>query len=97
MPDALTTRRTPSRRWGRSASLVSPAASTGRGWRPLVRVQPFGQGTPWRRIHSASADGCAPDIRILLVPATMRLLVRWNWWFPGRPALKPGISSPQPE
>ena len=24
-------------------------------------------------------------IRILLVPATMRLLGRWNWWLPGRP------------
>jgi RND superfamily putative drug exporter len=27
----------------------------------------------------------ATVIRILLVPATMRLLGRWNWWFPGRP------------
>ena len=23
-------------------------------------------------------------IRVLLVPATMRLLGRWNWWMPGR-------------
>jgi RND superfamily putative drug exporter len=27
----------------------------------------------------------ASVIRILLVPATMRLLGRWNWWLPGRP------------
>ena len=27
----------------------------------------------------------ATIIRSLLVPATMRLLGRWNWWFPGRP------------
>ena len=26
----------------------------------------------------------ATVIRTLLVPATMRLLGRWNWWFPGR-------------
>lgn len=27
----------------------------------------------------------ATIIRALLVPATMRLLGRWNWWLPGRP------------
>jgi putative drug exporter of the RND superfamily len=27
----------------------------------------------------------ATIIRCLLVPATMRLLGRWNWWLPGRP------------
>jgi RND superfamily putative drug exporter len=27
----------------------------------------------------------AAVIRTLLVPATMRLLGRWNWWLPGRP------------
>jgi RND superfamily putative drug exporter len=27
----------------------------------------------------------AAIIRMLLVPATMRLLGRWNWWLPGRP------------
>ena len=27
----------------------------------------------------------ATFIRLLLVPATMRLLGRWNWWLPGRP------------
>ena len=26
----------------------------------------------------------ATVIRTLLVPATMRLLGRWNWWLPGR-------------
>ncbi|HEU5199030.1 MAG TPA: MMPL family transporter, partial [Ktedonobacterales bacterium] len=30
----------------------------------------------------------ATIIRSLLVPATMRLLGRWNWWFPGRPLPK---------
>ena len=27
----------------------------------------------------------ATIIRCLLVPATMRLVGRWNWWLPGRP------------
>ena len=30
----------------------------------------------------------ATIIRSLLVPATMRLLGRWNWWLPGRPVPK---------
>jgi len=29
----------------------------------------------------------ATIIRTLLVPATMRLLGRWNWWLPGRQLL----------
>ncbi len=31
----------------------------------------------------------ASIIRILLVPATMRLLGNWNWWFPGRKTPEP--------
>ncbi|MBA3825691.1 MAG: MMPL family transporter [Ktedonobacterales bacterium] len=31
----------------------------------------------------------ASIIRILLVPATMRLLGKWNWWFPGRKTPEP--------
>ncbi len=30
-------------------------------------------------------------IRLLLVPATMRLLGRWNWWLPGRPLPTPQL------
>jgi RND superfamily putative drug exporter len=26
----------------------------------------------------------ATIVRALLVPATMRLMGRWNWWLPGR-------------
>ncbi len=33
----------------------------------------------------------ATIIRSLLVPATMRLLGRWNWWLPGRPVPKESI------
>ena len=35
----------------------------------------------------------ATIIRALLVPATMRLLGRWNWWLPGKP-LPPKKDSP---
>jgi RND superfamily putative drug exporter len=30
-------------------------------------------------------------IRSLLVPATMRLLGRWNWWLPGSPVQKESV------
>jgi RND superfamily putative drug exporter len=32
-------------------------------------------------------------IRVMLVPATMRLLGRWNWWLPGRGFLRAGPST----
>ncbi len=35
----------------------------------------------------------ATIIRSLLVPATMRLLGRWNWWLPGR-SLPPAPAPP---
>jgi RND superfamily putative drug exporter len=31
----------------------------------------------------------ATIVRLVLVPAAMRLLGRWNWWFPGRPPIAP--------
>ncbi len=34
----------------------------------------------------------ATIVRLVVVPAAMRLLGRWNWWFPGRC----GVSSPGP-
>jgi trehalose monomycolate/heme transporter len=42
----------------------------------------------------------ATVVRILLVPATMRLLGRANWWAPGplrRLYARYGISEPEPE
>jgi RND superfamily putative drug exporter len=40
----------------------------------------------------------ATIIRTLLVPATMRLLGRWNWWLPGRklPVEQP-VEQPAPQ
>ena len=40
----------------------------------------------------------ATIIRTLLVPATMRLLGRWNWWLPGRklPVEQPVEQTAQP-
>ncbi len=45
----------------------------------LVVTKEFGLGLTVAVIVDATI------IRILLVPATMRLLGRWNWWLPGRP------------
>ena len=45
----------------------------------LVVTKEFGLGLSVAVIVDAAI------IRTLLVPATMRLLGRWNWWLPGRP------------
>ena len=39
----------------------------------------------------------ATIIRSLLVPATMRLLGRWNWWLPGRPIPREWTPTSAPE
>jgi RND superfamily putative drug exporter len=31
-------------------------------------------------------------VRLSLVPATMRLMGRWNWWLPGRRTTAPGTT-----
>ncbi len=45
----------------------------------LVTTQEIGVGMTVAILVDATI------IRLLLVPATMRLLGRWNWWLPGRP------------
>ncbi len=45
----------------------------------LVSMQELGLGMTVAVLVDATI------IRTLLVPATMRLLGRWNWWLPGRP------------
>ena len=52
--------------------------------RRLVRLRRHraDQGPGPRHRHRRALD--ATLVRALLVPATMRLLGRWNWWFPGR-------------
>lgn len=45
----------------------------------LVTTQEIGVGIAVAVLVDATI------IRLLLVPATMRLLGRWNWWLPGRP------------
>ncbi len=45
----------------------------------LVVTKEFGVGLTVAIVVDATI------IRTLLVPATMRLLGRWNWWLPGRP------------
>ncbi|MEQ6900846.1 MMPL family transporter [Nocardioides sp. YIM 152588] len=36
----------------------------------------------------------ATVVRMVLVPATMTLLGRWNWWFPGRTFHAPAVPTP---
>ncbi len=38
----------------------------------------------------------ATVVRMVLVPATMTLLGRWNWWFPGRGFGLPAAADPAP-
>jgi RND superfamily putative drug exporter len=47
---------------------------------PLVTVQQLGFSTA----VAIAID--ATIVRLVMVPAAMRLLGRWNWWLPGRPA-----------
>jgi RND superfamily putative drug exporter len=51
----------------------------------LVTTQEIGVGMTVAVLLDATV------IRLLLVPATMRLLGRWNWWLPGRPAPDPPV------
>ena len=36
-------------------------------------------------------------IRLIALPAAMRLMGRWNWWAPtlGRSSIRPGASAPE--
>jgi hypothetical protein len=42
----------------------------------------------WYANLSPAEEKDAAIIRTFLVPATMRLLGHWNWWFPGLPLAK---------
>jgi RND superfamily putative drug exporter len=44
---------------------------------PLVTVQQMGLGTA----IAVAID--ATIVRLVMVPAAMRLMGRWNWWMPG--------------
>jgi RND superfamily putative drug exporter len=50
---------------------------------------------PMKQLGFGMAVAIAIDatlVRLVIVPASMRLLGRWNWWMPGR-----GIPGPQAE
>jgi RND superfamily putative drug exporter len=60
----------------------------------LVVTKEFGVGLTVAVVVDATI------IRTLLVPATMRLLGRWNWWLPGRPLppsqeAQPALAQPE--
>lgn len=61
-----------------SAALVMIVVFTAFAFARLEVVQELGLGLAAAVLIDATL------IRILLVPATMRVLGRWNWWLPGR-------------
>jgi RND superfamily putative drug exporter len=75
----------------KTAGVITSAASlfvivTGAfAFASLVTTQEIGVGMTVAVLLDATV------IRLLLVPATMRLLGRWNWWLPGRPAPPPPV------
>jgi RND superfamily putative drug exporter len=75
----------------KTAGVITSAASlfvivTGAfAFASLVTTQQIGVGMTVAVLLDATV------IRLLLVPATMRLLGRWNWWLPGRPAPDPPV------
>ena len=55
---------------------------------PLVTVQQMGFATA----IAIAID--ATIVRLVMVPAAMRLMGRWNWWLPGRLTPHRGLDSP---
>jgi putative drug exporter of the RND superfamily len=53
------------------------------GFFGLTASRQFGLGLAFAVAFDATV------VRLLIVPATMRLLGAWNWWLPGRPARDP--------
>jgi RND superfamily putative drug exporter len=69
----------------RTAPLISGAAILmvavfgAFGFTGLVPIQQLGFGLALAVLIDATV------VRLLIVPAAMRLMGRWNWWMPGRP------------
>ncbi|WP_055547777.1 MMPL family transporter [Streptomyces sp. NBRC 110028] len=79
------------------AALLMVAVFGAFGFAGIVPIQQLGFGMAVAIILDATL------VRLLLVPASMRLMGRWNWWLPGRrPAPRPQepaapSADPQPE
>jgi putative drug exporter of the RND superfamily len=61
------------------AALLMVAVFGAFGFAGIVPIQQLGFGMAVAILLDATL------VRLLLVPASMRLMGRWNWWFPGRP------------
>jgi RND superfamily putative drug exporter len=68
-----------------SAALLFVIVTGAFAFASLVTTQEIGVGMTVAVLLDATV------IRLLLVPATMRLLGRWNWWLPGRPVPHPPV------
>jgi RND superfamily putative drug exporter len=62
-----------------SAALILVVVAGAITFTSLISTKEIGLGVTTAILADATI------IRLLLVPATMRLLGRWNWWLPGRP------------
>jgi RND superfamily putative drug exporter len=66
-----------------SAALIMISIFAAFGFTRLVPTREFGLGLAFAVALDATL------IRVVLVPALMKLSGRWNWWFPGRRAARP--------
>ncbi|MEU1408555.1 MMPL family transporter [Streptomyces sp. NPDC005728] len=70
------------------AALLMVAVFGSFGFAGIVPIQQLGFGLAAAVLLDATV------VRLIVVPATMRLMGRWNWWLPGRrtpqPAAAPG-------
>jgi RND superfamily putative drug exporter len=73
-----------------SAALIMVVAFSGFTLGRSVDLKEFGFGL------AAAIAIDATVIRVLLVPALMRLLGRWNWWLPERVARVARLRPPRP-
>jgi RND superfamily putative drug exporter len=68
-----------------NAALIFVIVSGAIAFTSLISTKEIGLGMAVAVLVDATV------IRTLLVPATMRLLGRWNWWLPGRPLPPPQV------
>jgi RND superfamily putative drug exporter len=70
-----------------NAALIFVIVSGAIAFTSLISTKEIGLGMAVAVLVDATV------IRTLLVPATMRLLGRWNWWLPGRPLPPPQVEN----
>ena len=70
------------------AALLMIAVFTGFAFSSMLPIQTLGFGMAMAILLDATI------VRLLIVPAAMKLLGKWNWWLPGRKPVKPLVGAP---